>query len=56
LHAVGAVEGFRYSAEAVFAPGFALGGAGLGDEDGDGLGLVDSLLAEELVGGGGVLL
>jgi hypothetical protein len=52
---VRAAEGFGYGAEAVFAPGFALGGAGLGDEDGDGLGLVDSLLAEELVGGGDVI-
>jgi len=48
---VGAVQGFGYGAEAVFAPGLALGGAGLGDEDGDGFGLVDSLLVEELAGG-----
>jgi hypothetical protein len=45
------VQGFGYRSEAVFAPGFALRGAGLGDEDGDGFGLVDSLLAEELVRG-----
>jgi len=51
LHVVGAVQGFGYGAEAVFAPGLALGGAGLGDEDGDGFGLVDSLLVEELAGG-----
>ena len=48
---MGAVKGFGYRAEAVFAPGFALGGAGLGDEDGDGFGLVDSLLCQETVRG-----
>jgi hypothetical protein len=48
------VEGFGYGAETVFAPGFALGGAGLGDEDGDGFGLVDSLFAEEEMRGGDV--
>jgi hypothetical protein len=54
LHGVVAVEGFGYGAETVFAPGFALGGAGLGDEDGDGFGLVDSLFAEEEMRGGDV--
>jgi hypothetical protein len=52
---VGAVQGFGYGAEAVFAPGFALRGAGLGDEDGDGFRLVDSLLAEELMRSGDVV-
>ena len=52
---MGAVQGFGYGAEAVFAPGLALRGAGLGDEDGDGLGLVDSLLGEELVRSGDVV-
>ncbi len=47
LHVVVAMKGFGYGAETVFAPGLALGWAGLGDEDGDGLGLVDSLLAQE---------
>ena len=49
------MQGFGYGAEAVFAPGLALRGAGLGDEDGDGFGLVDSLLAEELTRGGEVV-
>lgn len=53
---MGAAEGFGYGAEAVFTPGLALGGAGLGDEDGDGFGLVDSLFGEEAVRGGEVVL
>jgi hypothetical protein len=48
------VKGFGDGAEAVFAPGLALGGAGLGDEDGDGVGLIDSLLVEETMCGGDV--
>jgi len=55
LHVVGTVQGFGHGAEAIFAPRLALRGAGLGDEDGDGFRLVDSLLAEELVRGGDVV-
>jgi len=55
LHGVVAVEGFGDGAEAFGAPGLALGGAGLGDEDGDGAGLVDSLLGQERLGGVGVV-
>jgi hypothetical protein len=51
LQVVRAVQGFCYCAEAVFAPGLALRGAGLCDKDGDRLGLVDSLLFEELMRG-----
>ncbi len=55
LHLVVAVEGFGHCAEAVFGPGLALRGAGLGDEDGDGLRLIDSLLVQELMGCGDVV-
>ena len=44
LEAVAGVEVLGDGAEAVFAPGFLLGGAGLSDEDGEGEGGVDSLL------------